>query len=272
MLCVNNVILHIVSKGKYSNLYVCKGGEMYRKQGIYERYIKRVIDVVCATGVIVVFAWLYILIALLVWRKLGNPVVFTQFRPGKDEEIFKMYKFRTMTDKRDKNGELLSDEARLTKFGKWLRSTSLDELPEVFNILRGDMSIIGPRPQLVQDMVFMTSRQRMRHTVTPGLSGLAQVNGRNAISWEEKLEWDLEYIKEISFIGDVKIVIQTVEKALMKAEGITEANMATAKDLGDALLSQRKVSKEEYDRKQAEAREILHCYMTYRGVKIGRDL
>ena len=160
----------------------------------YTRYSKRFLDIVCSLLAILAFSWLYLIIALLVRWKLGSPILFTQLRPGKDERIFKMYKFRTMTDARDEKGELLPDEVRLTPFGKWLRATSLDELPEAFNILKGDMSIIGPRPQLVRDMVFMTNEQRKRHTVRPGLSGLAQVNGRNDIDWVDKLAWDLKYI------------------------------------------------------------------------------
>ncbi len=228
-----------------------------RKVTLYEKYIKRVIDIICASLAIIVFSWLYVIVAILVRVKLGSPVLFTQPRPGKDEKIFKMYKFRTMTDERDENGELLPDEIRLTKFGKWLRSTSLDELPEAFNILKGDMSIIGPRPQLVRDMVFMTEEQRQRHTVKPGLSGLAQVNGRNDIDWEDKLNWDLKYIKKITFVGDVKIIFQTVMKAFIKQEGITEGDMATAQDFGDYLLGKGEVSKEEYDEKQEEAKELL---------------
>ena len=228
-----------------------------RKVTLYEKYIKRVIDIICASLAIIVFSWLYVIVAILVRVKLGSPVLFTQPRPGKDEKIFKMYKFRTMTDERDENGELLPDEIRLTKFGKWLRSTSLDELPEAFNILKGDMSIIGPRPQLVRDMVFMTEEQRQRHTVKPGLSGLAQVNGRNDIDWEDKLNWDLKYIKKITFVGDVKIIFQTVMKAFIKQEGITEGDMATAQDFGDYLLGKGEVSKEEYDEKQEEAKLLL---------------
>lgn len=155
------------------------------KIGIYEKYVKRVIDIVCALAAIIVFSWLYLIVAILVKIKLGSPVLFKQPRPGKNEKVFNMYKFRTMTDEKDENGNLLPDEIRLTQFGKWLRSTSLDELPEAFNILNGSMSVIGPRPQLVRDMVFMTPEQRKRHTVKPGLSGLAQVNGRNAIGWEK---------------------------------------------------------------------------------------
>lgn len=225
--------------------------------GLYERYIKRLFDVVCSMLVIILFCWLYAIIALSVWVKLGTPVLFKQPRPGKDEKIFKMYKFRTMTDEKDANGNLLPDEARLTAFGKKLRNTSLDELPEVFNILKGEMSFIGPRPQLVRDMVFMTEKQRSRHRVRPGLSGLAQVNGRNAINWEDKLKYDLEYIKEITFMGDMKIIFQTITKAFIKQEGITEDGMATAEDFGDYLLNQGKASKEDYERKQINAKKLL---------------
>ena len=217
------------------------------KEGIYEKYIKRIIDIVCALAAITVFSWLYLIVAILVKIKLGSPVLFKQPRPGKDEKVFNMYKFRTMTDEKDEKGNLLPDDVRLTKFGAWLRSTSLDELPEAFNILNGSMSVIGPRPQLVRDMVFMTSEQRKRHTVKPGLSGLAQVNGRNAISWEKKLNYDLDYIKKVSFLGDLKIIFQTVEKAFLKQEGITESDMATAEDFGDYLLRTGKVTQEEYD-------------------------
>lgn len=217
-----------------------------RKMGFYEKYVKRMIDIICATGAIVVFSPLYLGIALLVRIKLGSPVLFIQDRPelvGLDgkETVFKMYKFRSMTDERDENGELLPDEVRLTKFGQWLRNTSLDELPEAFNILNGTMSVIGPRPQLVRDMVFMTEEQRMRHTAKPGLSGLAQVNGRNAISWEDKIDWDLKYIENVSFKEDLRIIFATVKKAFIKQEGITQDDMATAEDLGDYLLRTEKV-------------------------------
>ena len=234
-----------------------------RKIGFYERYVKRLIDVTCAAGAIVVFSPLYLGVAVLVKLKLGSPVLFTQDRPGLigpdgKETVFKMYKFRTMTDEKDENGELLPDEVRLTKFGAWLRNTSLDELPEAFNILNGTMSIIGPRPQLVRDMTFMTEKQRRRHTAKPGLSGLAQVNGRNAISWEDKMNWDLKYIEKISFFGDVKIILDTVKKAFIKQEGITQDDMATAEDFGDYLLRTGKVDREEYDKRQAEAKIILN--------------
>lgn len=233
---------------------------MNRKQGIYEKYVKRLFDIICALLAIIVFCWLYAIIALLVRVKLGSPILFKQSRPGKDEMIFNLYKFRTMTDERDENGELLPDDVRLTKFGKWLRSTSMDELPEAFNILKGDMSIIGPRPQLVRDMVFMTDEQRMRHTVKPGLSGLAQTRGRNALSWDAKLDTDLDYIENITFLGDVKIIIDTVKQVFFNEKGIEDGTVDEVDitdDYGDYLLKAGKVSKEEYDQKQAEALAIL---------------
>lgn len=233
-----------------------------RKMGFYEKYVKRVVDIICALAALICFSPLYIVIALLVKVKLGSPVLFTQDRPGLvDEEgretIFKMYKFRTMTDERDENGELLPDEVRLTSFGKWLRSTSLDELPEALNILNGTLSVIGPRPQLVRDMTFMTKEQRMRHTAKPGLSGLAQVNGRNAIKWEDKLEWDLKYIEKVTFLGDLQIILKTVKTAFVKQEGITDGENATSYDYGDWLLKNGKVSEEEYLKKQEMAKKLL---------------
>ena len=232
-----------------------------RKRGFYEKYVKRILDIFCSLLAISVFFWLYIIIAIIVRIKMGSPVLFKQPRPGivknGKETIFDMYKFRTMTDARDENGELLPDEKRLPPFGAWLRKTSLDELPEAFNILKGDMSVIGPRPQLVRDMVFMSEQQRMRHTAKPGLSGLAQVRGRNAISWEEKLDWDLKYIEKVSFINDVKIILETVKTAFIKAEGITDGENATALDYGDALLKEGKISREQYDISRSQALILL---------------
>ena len=228
-----------------------------RKRTIYERFVKRPLDIICALLAIICFCWLYAIVAILVKIKLGSPVLFKQMRPGFNEKIFPLYKFRTMTDERDENGELLPDEVRLTKFGKWLRSSSLDELPEAFNILNGTMSVIGPRPQLVRDMVFMTPDQRRRHCVKPGLSGQAQVNGRNGISWEEKLDWDLKYIEKITFIGDLRIIGQTVMKAFIKQEGVVREGTASDMDFGDYLLSKGVVSKEEYDKRQEVARALL---------------
>ena len=237
--------------------------KLYRKMGFYEKYVKRAIDIFCSGLAIIVFCWLYAIIALLVRIKLGSPVIFTQYRPGLidlktgKEQIFKMYKFRTMTDQKDAEGNLLPDEVRLTKFGAWLRSTSLDELPEAFCILNGTMTLIGPRPQLVRDMVFMSDEQRLRHTAKPGLSGLAQVSGRNAISWDKKLQYDLDYIKHVSFGRDLKILFKTVEKAFIKQEGITEEGSVTAADYGDYLFQTKQITREEYDKKQNEAKEIL---------------
>lgn len=224
---------------------------------MYERFLKRVLDFVLSLVALVVLSPLMAVVAILVRVKLGSPVIFCQERPGKDEKIFKLYKFRSMTDARDENGELLPDEVRLTKFGKTLRATSLDELPELWNILKGDMAIVGPRPLLVRDMVFMTEQQRGRHTVRPGLTGLAQVNGRNNITWERKLEYDLQYINDgISFVGDVRVVLQTVGKVLQGSDTVREGT-ASDIDYGDWLLQEGAVAQSEYDEKMAVAREIL---------------
>ena len=235
----------------------------HKPYGPYEKYLKRPLDILCALAALIVFGWLYIIVAILVRVKLGSPVIFRQPRPGKDEKIFNLYKFRSMTDERDENGELLPDEERLTTFGKALRATSLDELPEAFNILKGDMSVIGPRPQLVRDMVFMTPEQRMRHTVRPGLSGLAQTRGRNALSWDGKLSTDLEYIQKITFLGDLKIIFDTVKQAFFKEKGLEGGDVdevAITDDFGDYLLKSSKVTKEEYDERQAAARVLLEGF------------
>ena len=254
----------IISTNKKKNTYRVKYGNLqYRRISFYEKYIKRIFDIICSVLAIIVFWWLYIIIAILVRIKLGSPILFTQYRPGiidqrtGKEKIFKLYKFRTMIDKRDSNGELLPDNLRMTKFGAWLRSTSLDELPEVISILKGDMSVIGPRPQLVRDMVFMSNKQRMRHTVKPGLSGLAQIMGRNAISWDKKLKYDLHYLKHISFKNDLYILLNTVIKAFLKKEGITEEGKVTSSDYGDYLLSNNRISREEYDKMHRKAERIL---------------
>lgn len=233
---------------------------MERHIGFYERYVKRLLDILCALAALVVFCWLYLIIAVLVRIKLGSPVIFKQPRPGKDEKIFNLYKFRTMTDERDENGNLLPDEVRLTKFGKALRATSLDELPEAINILKGDMSVIGPRPQLVRDMVFMTPEQRMRHTAKPGLSGLAQTRGRNALNWDAKLATDLEYIQNITFRGDMKIILDTVRQVFFREKGLAGSDadeIDITDDLGDYLRKAGRVSEEEFDRKHAEAKILL---------------
>ena len=197
--------------------------------GPYEKYFKRPLDIFCGLAAVLVFWWLYIILAILVRVKLGSPVIFKQPRPGKDEKIFNLYKFRSMTDERDENGNLLPDEVRLTKFGKLLRATSLDELPEAFNIIKGDMSVIGPRPLLVSYLPHYTEEERHRHDVRPGLSGLAQVHGRNCVTWEEKFVWDLKYVEQITFLGDLKIILETVKKAFIKVEGVElnhEGNLA----------------------------------------------
>jgi len=238
---------------------------LQRKIGFYEKYIKRGLDIICVSLAILVFWWLYVFIALMVRIKMGKPILFKQPRPGLvdpetgKERIFDMYKFRTMTDARDENGNLLPDEQRLTKFGKLLRGTSLDELPEAFNIFKGDMSVIGPRPQLVRDMVFMTEEQRMRHTARPGLSGLAQVMGRNAISWDEKFKWDLKYIENVSFRGDLKIICLTVKKVFGKSESSNELDVAD--DYGDELLKAGKISQAQYDEFQIHAVELIEGHL-----------
>lgn len=193
---------------------------------MYKRCFKRCMDFILSLLAIIVLSPIYIIVSILVKVKLGSPILFRQKRPGKDEKIFEMYKFRTMTDERDENGELLPDEVRLTKFGRFLRSTSLDELPELFNILKGDMSIIGPRPLLVEYLPRYNEEQRRRHEVRPGLSGLAQANGRNAISWEEKFQYDVEYVDHVTFFGDWKIIFKTIWNVL-KRDGISSETSAT---------------------------------------------
>ena len=228
---------------------------------MYRNFFKRILDIICALLAMIVFCWLYAIVAILVRVKLGSPVIFKQPRPGKkdkngQERIFYMYKFRSMTDEKDASGNLLPDDVRLTAFGKKLRAWSLDELPEAWNILKGDMSVVGPRPQLVRDMVFMTEEQRHRHDVRPGLTGLAQVSGRNSISWDGKLAIDLDYIKNNSFLEDLKIVLLTVKKVFIH-EGISAEGQATVDDYGDVLLKEGRVSWEEYQLKQMEAKELL---------------
>jgi len=184
----------------------------------YKRYVKRVMDFILSLMAIIVLSPILLIVAILVRVKLGGPVLFKQERPGLNEKVFVMYKFRTMTDEREKNGELLPDSVRLTKFGRILRSTSLDELPELFNILKGDMSIIGPRPLAVQYLPYYTDEERIRHSVRPGLSGLAQINGRNTVSWEQRFYYDSLYVKNISFLGDIKIIALTILKAIQRSD------------------------------------------------------
>jgi len=224
---------------------------------MYKKYFKRPIDFILSLLAIIILSPVFLVIAILVRIKLGSPVIFKQKRPGLNERIFTLYKFRTMTDKRDRDGLLLPDSERITKFGKKLRATSLDELPELVNILKGDMSIVGPRPQLVKDMVFMSPEQRKRHLVRPGLTGWAQVNGRNNITWEKKLSLDLEYLDNITFINDLRIIFMTVSKVIKKNDISTEG-MDTAEDFGDYLLRSGKVDKEEYESLNNKARKLCN--------------
>ena len=196
---------------------------------MYRNYIKRILDIIYSLGFILCFWWLYILVAILVRVKLGSPVIFKQQRPGLNGKVFMMYKFRSMTDARDKDGKLLSDEERLPKFGKLLRATSLDEIPEFFNILKGDMSLVGPRPLLVQYLERYNKRQARRHEVRPGITGWAQVNGRNAISWEQKFEYDVEYVEKCSFLLDMKIIFMTIKKIFIR-EGISQEGNVTMEE------------------------------------------
>ena len=228
---------------------------------MYGKFFKRVIDFTLSLIALLVLSPILIILAVIGAFAMGGNPFFVQPRPGKKgkdgrERIFKLVKFRTMSNKRDAEGNLLPDGVRLNAYGRFLRSTSLDELPELLNILVGDMAIVGPRPQLVRDMVFMTEEQRRRHNVRPGLTGLAQCSGRNAMTWEKKFEYDLIYIDRITLWFDIKIILKTVVKVFAR-EGITEEGKATAADLGDYLLDEGAVTKEEYDARQAEARELL---------------
>ena len=202
---------------------------MEHKTSFYEKYIKRLLDIVLSAGALIVLSPILLITAILVRVKLGSPVIFCQERPGKDEKIFRLYKFRSMTDKRDENGDLLPDAVRLTKFGKLLRATSLDELPELWNILKGDMSIVGPRPLLVKYLPLYNEEQKHRHDVRPGLTGWAQVHGRNAITWEEKFALDVWYVGHVSFLTDVKIVLLTVKKVFCR-DGISSATSVTMEE------------------------------------------
>lgn len=230
---------------------------------MYARFFKRVIDFTLSLLALIILSPILLILMIVGAIAMGGNPFFTQMRPGRidkrtgEERIFKLIKFRTMNNKKDKDGRLLPDEVRLTAYGKLLRSTSLDELPELLNILIGQMSIVGPRPQLVRDMVFMSAEQRERHSVRPGLTGYAQVNGRNNITWEQKLAYDLQYINNgISFVGDVKIILQTVGKVLKRSDTVREGT-ASDIDLGDWLMLEGKVDQATYDAKQAEAKEML---------------
>ena len=206
----------------------------HKPYGPYEKYFKRPLDFFCGVVAVIVFSWLYLILIILGSIFMGGSPFFTQNRPGKDGKVFKLIKFRSMDNRKDNEGNLLPDDIRLNKYGRFIRKTSLDELPEVFNIIRGDMSIIGPRPLLVQYLPLYSEEQRHRHDVRPGLSGYAQVNGRNSITWAYKFQLDCEYIKKITFWGDLKIIIQTVGKAFIKQEGISSATSDTMEDFDGA--------------------------------------
>lgn len=201
----------------------------HKPYGPYERFLKRGLDAFLSTGALIVLSPILLITAILVRIKLGSPVLFSQERPGRNEKIFKLYKFRTMTDQKDEQGNLLPDEVRLTSFGKKLRSTSLDELPELLNMIKGDMAVVGPRPLLVKYLPYYTEEQRHRHDVRPGLTGYAQAHGRNAVSWDDKFAMDVEYTKHITFLGDTKIILDTV-RSVLKHEGISSATSATMED------------------------------------------
>lgn len=207
--------------------------------GPYEKYFKRPLDLFCGLAAVIVFWWLYLILAILVRVKLGSPVLFTQDRPGKDEKIFKLYKFRTMTDARDESGNLLPDEVRLTRFGKMLRATSLDELPEAFNIIKGEMSVIGPRPLLVKYLPRYSKEQHRRHEVRPGLSGYAQVHGRNTVNWQDKFRMDVDYVDQITFLGDLKIIWDSVMVAFVRRDGISSETSVTMEEfMGNETAAQ----------------------------------
>lgn len=198
----------------------------HKAYGLYEKFVKRGLDAFLSTGALIVFSPILLFTSILVRLKLGTPVLFTQDRPGRDGKIFKLYKFRSMTDRKDEQGNLLPDEVRLTSFGKKLRSTSLDELPELINIIKGDMAVVGPRPLLVRYLPRYNAHQARRHEVRPGFTGLAQVHGRNSISWEEKFDWDVKYVGHITFLGDVKIIVDTV-KTVLSRDGISSGESVT---------------------------------------------
>lgn len=201
----------------------------HKAKGPYEKYIKRPLDCILATGALIVLSPVMGVTAIAVSRNLGKPVLFSQERPGKDEKVFKLYKFRSMTDEKDASGEMLPDDVRLTNFGKLLRSTSLDELPELLNIIKGDMAIVGPRPLLVRYLPRYNEKQKRRHEVRPGLTGLAQVHGRNSVGWEEKFDWDVKYVDNVSFVEDIKIILMTI-KSVLKKEGISSETSDTMEE------------------------------------------
>ena len=223
---------------------------------MYQKYGKRLFDITASATALIILSPLFIWLAWKINKKLGSPVIFSQIRPGKDNKLFRLYKFRSMTDVRDKDGNLLPDERRMTNFGRKLRATSLDELPELWIILKGDMSIVGPRPQLVRDMVFFTEEEMHRQDITPGLTGLAQISGRNNIDWKERFAYDLQYIQNISLQEDLRIIWRTIFK-VSQQEDIATDGMETSEDYGDWLLRQEKINSLEYADKQKQAKHLI---------------
>ncbi len=223
---------------------------------MYQKYGKRLLDIVLSVLALVILSPLLLWLAWIIKKKLGSPVIFSQIRPGKNNKLFRLYKFRSMTDVKDKDGNLLPDEARMTEFGRKLRATSLDELPELWNILKGDMSLVGPRPQLVRDMVFFTEDEMHRQDVLPGLTGLAQISGRNNIDWKERFAYDLQYIENINLKEDWRIIWRTIFK-VGNQEDIATDGMETSEDYGDWLLRQDLVSQEEYTTRQEHAKTLI---------------
>lgn len=223
---------------------------------MYQKYGKRLLDIVLSVLALVILSPLLLWLAWIIKKKLGSPVIFSQIRPGKNNKLFRLYKFRSMTEVKDKDGNLLPDEARMTEFGRKLRATSLDELPELWNILKGDMSLVGPRPQLVRDMVFFTEDEMHRQDVLPGLTGLAQISGRNNIDWKERFAYDLQYIEHINLKEDWRIIWRTIFK-VGNQEDIATDGMETSEDYGDWLLRQDLVSLEEYTTMQEQAKALI---------------
>lgn len=221
----------------------------HKPYGLYEKFFKRPLDILCGLSAIVLFWWLYVIVAILVRMNLGSPVLFTQERPGKDGKVFKLYKFRSMSNAKDSEGNLLPDYVRLTRFGKILRATSLDELPEVFNIIKGDMSVVGPRPLVVKYLPYYTEEEMHRHDVRPGLSGWAQVNGRNGLQWEERFAYDVDYVNRITFFRDVKIIFLTVRK-VFQHENVAVRGMGKTIDFDQYRLQQweQKKNGEKHDK------------------------
>ena len=232
---------------------------------MYQKFGKRLFDIIASAIALLILSPLLLWLAWKIKKNLGSPVIFSQIRPGKNNKLFRLYKFRSMTDGRDKDGNLLPDEERMTDFGRKLRATSLDELPELWNILKGDMSIVGPRPQLVRDMVFFTEEEMHRQDVTPGLTGLAQISGRNNIDWKERFAYDLKYIEKISLQEDLRIIWRTIFK-VGNQEDIATDGMETSEDYGDWLLRKHLLTKIDYERKQKLANEQIREWQRINGV------